>query len=167
MICWPRIVLYIFMIYIHVYIYITFLFDSFGFRSLQMGGAVDRVGSKPIAVGPEVSLYSGQQAARANPAAAATRGAAALGPAGAAGLGSARGNRDESGGAGNYDGGSSLLSDQAAAACGDPSDEATDLGWMSEEQLGAIGLPSREDVLKSTSMVSELGELGERGRDKP
>lgn len=31
----------------------------------------------------------------------------------------------------------------------------TDLGWLSEEQLSALGLSRKESVVKSTSMVRE------------
>lgn len=35
---------------------------------------------------------------------------------------------------------------------------ATDLGWLSKEQLAEMGLAPKEDVVKSTSMVRRCGK---------
>lgn len=99
-----------------------------------MGGAIHRrEGSEPTTAGPE--------AHRSAP-------------------GSARGDRDEGGGAAL---GSPLHSDQAASrgdAAAAAAATATDLGWLSEEQLEAMGLASGEDVVKSTSMVRDESLVG-------
>lgn len=66
------------------------------------------------------------------------------------------GRQAESGDGGG--GAASAAFDQGAVlggdACGDPgAGGATDLGWLSAEQLAEMGLARKEDVVKSTSMV--------------
>lgn len=73
------------------------------------------------------------------------------------------GGQGERGGGGGGWGAASAASDQGVAL-GDGASAAgeTDLGWLSAEQLAAMGLAPREDVVKSTSMVRDA-ECGTGG----
>eukprot|EP00752_Nemacystus_decipiens_P007607 g6798.t1 len=119
-------------------------------------GATTRTGFDPT-VGSE-SDRSDQRAAWA--AAGGAMGAGAGAGAGAAGeQRPGFGDQDESGASGGAGGGvaASAAFDQEAVLGGDAdggAGGATDLGWLSAEQLAAMGLARREDVVKSTSMAN-------------
>lgn len=101
---------------------------------------MDRAGFDPT-MGPAPSR-SDQQEAWAVAGGAVAAGAGA----GAAGERPGYRGQDESGAGGGSGGGSGGGGNADTVG-------ATDLGWLSAEQLAAMGLARREDVVKSTSMV--------------
>lgn len=121
-------------------------------------GAVDRAGFGPT-LGSKLSRQD-QQAAWAG----ADGGAAASGAGSAAGEHAGYRGQDGSGASGGGGGAANAELDHGVSAGGvaDAAGE-TDLGWLSAEQLAAMGLARREDVVKSTSMVRETKPLGTDG----